>query len=92
LFNLRPSFCVILRFAIQPTLPTGHCIALSLGAERTMCANLGAAEHFGLGNLKNVALVDLNLARVVYVEAFFAFHSWDVAEKLARDAREGQDS
>ena len=35
----------------QEDLPTGHCIALVEGAERTLAANLGAANKFSAEDL-----------------------------------------
>ena len=36
---------------LQEDLPTGHCIALVEGAERTLAANLGAANKFSAQDL-----------------------------------------
>ena len=77
------------RFAIQEDHPTGHCVALVRGAERTLLAHPGAAEHFGLGDLESSGILrTLKTSRgedhiVVYVEGFFAIHSWDVTVRLA---------
>ena len=38
-------------FARQPGLATGHCIALVRGHERTLCANLGAANKYETADL-----------------------------------------
>ena len=39
------------REILQDDLPTGHCIALVEGAERTLAANLGAANKFSAEDL-----------------------------------------
>ena len=39
------------REILQDDLPTGHCIALVEGAERTLAANLGAANKFSKEDL-----------------------------------------
>ena len=39
------------REKLQDDLPTGHCIALVEGAERTLAANLGAANKFSAEDL-----------------------------------------
>ena len=36
---------------LKDDLPTGHCIALVEGAERTLAANLGAANKFSAEDL-----------------------------------------
>lgn len=43
--NLVNTDKVVTAFARQASLPTGHCIALVEGAERTLVANLGAANR-----------------------------------------------
>ena len=72
------------RLAVQAGLPTGHCIALVRGAERTLCANLGAATSYQLTDLwagDNQAL--LHQAKVIYVEGYFLSHSPDTTLELA---------
>jgi len=76
-------------FAIDPSLPTGHCIALVEGAERTLCANLGAANHYTSSHLwtdANIAL--LNNCKVIYVEGFFLDHSYEASLELAKFAQD----
>ena len=85
---------------IQDDLPTGHCIALVEGAERTLAANLGAANKFSVEDLwqgKNRTMlegakVELFLVvfeqdfpfKVIYVEGYFLSHSPEAAMELAR--------
>lgn len=65
-------------------LPTGHCINLVHGVERTMVANLGAANHFYLSDLQELDLESrLDNTRLVYVEGFFAIHSLDSFKAIA---------
>ena len=75
------------RFAIQENYPTGHCVALVRGAERTLLAHPGAADRFGLSDLESSGILRTLRASkervVVYVEGFFAIHSWDVTVRLA---------
>ena len=65
-------------------------MALVRGAERTLLAHPGAADHFGLSDLNSCGILRTLRARegerervVVYVEGFFAIHSWDVTVRLA---------
>jgi len=75
------------RLAEQVNHPTGHCIALVQGAERTLVANLGAANHYGLDdlNVDNIKLIQRS--QVIYVEGYFLIHSPEVTFKLAEFAR-----
>ena len=65
----------------NPSIPTGHCVALVHGEERTMVANLGAASQFDATNwtIEHRPLPDL-----LYVTGFFAHHSWKTAEKVVK--------
>ena len=65
-------------------------MALVRGAERTLLAHPGAADHFDLGDLDSSGILrTLKTSEegegriVVYVEGFFAIHSWDVTVRLA---------
>ena len=65
-------------------------MALVRGAERTLLAHPGAADHFGLSDLESSGILKTLRASkeegervVVYVEGFFAIHSWDVTVRLA---------
>jgi len=76
-------------FARQTDLPTGHCIALVEGVERTLVANLGAANRYSVSDLwagDNPAL--LQGCKVIYVEGFFLSHSPQAVMELARFAQE----
>ena len=65
-------------------------MALVRGEERTLLAHPGAADRFGLSDLKSSGILrtlraskDERKRVVVYVEGFFATHSWDVTVRLA---------
>ena len=78
-------------FAVQPDLPTGHCIALVRGAERTLAANLGAANSYQVGDLwAGDNLASLHHAKVIYVEGYFLSHSPDTTMELARFAQKNK--
>lgn len=76
---------VLTCFAENERLPTGHCINLVRDSERTMVANLGAANHFDARDFSALDL-DLRLSREavhVYVEGYFALHSPEVTRTVA---------
>jgi len=75
-------------FAKQNDLPTGHCIALVEGSERTLVANLGSANKYSIDDLwagNNQAL--LENCKVIYVEGYFLSHSPEASMELARFAQ-----
>ena len=75
---------VMTGFAVQPHLHTGHCIALVRGAERTLAANLGAANSYQVSDLwSGDNRARLLHAKVIYVEGYFLSHSPDTAMELA---------
>ena len=75
---------VMTAFAVQPQLPTGHCIALVRGAERTLAANLGAANSYQVSHLwSGDNQASLHHAKVIYVEGYFLSHSPETAMELA---------
>ena len=78
-------------FAKHSDLPTGHCIALVSGAERTLCANLGAANMYQPRHLwtkKNTNI--LRNTKVIYVEGFFLAHSFEASMELATFAQKNK--
>jgi len=86
--SLVNSDAVLTAFAKQEDLPTGHCIALVEGAERTLAANLGAANKFSAEDLwqgNNRTL--LEGSKVIYVEGYFLSHSPEATMELARFAQ-----
>merc|ERR1711894_398881 len=77
--SLVNSDAVLTAFAKQDDLPTGHCIALVEGAERTLAANLGAANKFSADDLwqgKNRTL--LEGAKVKHLRTFRQFVSYNL--------------
>ena len=69
------------RLSLSGSQPTGHCIDLVVGSERTLAANLGAAMTFDLGDYASLNLErDLMRTDLVYTTGFFASHSWDVVK------------
>jgi len=82
---------VLTTFARHEDLPTGHCIALVRGAERTLCANLGAANKYEVSDLwegDNRAV--LRNTKVIYVEGYFLTHSFEAAMELAHFAQKNK--
>jgi len=75
-------------FAKHQELSTGHCIALVDGAERTLCANLGAANKYDTSDLWNSTNEEILLnSKVIYVEGFFLAHSFTTSMELATFAQ-----
>ena len=69
-------------FARHPSLPTGHCIALVRGQERTLCANLGAANMYEVSDLE-ASKERLLGTKAIYVEGYFLSHSFEASMELA---------
>ena len=72
-----------LRYAIHPTLATGLCISIITDSCRSLVGNLGAAEVYTLDNLKNAKL-ELDTAKVLYIEGFFIPHGYEVAKEVIK--------
>ncbi len=52
----------------QLDLPTGHCVALVCGMERTLCAMVGAADRFTLEDYEALGVEQcVNEAAAVYL-------------------------
>ena len=82
---------VMTGFAVQPHLPTGHCIALVRGAERTLAANLGAANSYQVSHLwAGDNRARLHHAKVIYVEGYFLAHSPETTMELALFAQKNK--
>lgn len=82
---------VLTSFAKHQDLSTGHCIALVDGAERTLCANLGAASKYETEDLwtsKNTLV--LKSTKVIYVEGYFLAHSFTTTLELANYAHKNK--
>ncbi|KAA0203189.1 hypothetical protein HAZT_HAZT003811 [Hyalella azteca] len=84
------------------TESTGRCVALVLGVERCLCADIGAAnycppEHvfqdFSISDNASElrpCLEDMALAPLLYVEGYFITHSFDTALMIAKYAKENK--
>jgi len=82
---------VMTAFAKHQDLPTGHCIALVDGAERTLCANLGAASKYDTSDLWNSTNRPImQNTKVIYVEGYFLAHSFETSMELATFAQRNQ--
>ena len=69
---------------LHQDLPTGHCIALVRGSERTLCANLGAANKYDISDLWNSDRDNvLQNTKVIYVEGYFLTHRFETSMELA---------
>ena len=78
-------------FAKHSDLPTGHCIALVSGQERTLCASLGAATSYQARHLWSNNNRDMLLhTKVIYVEGYFLAHSFEATMELATFAQRNQ--
>ncbi|XP_012242193.1 adenosine kinase [Bombus impatiens] len=78
---------VDVRYAIHPTLPTGHCIALTSESTRSLVANIGAAGVYTLDDLKKTNL-SLDTIKIIYIEGFFLTHSFPLVKDLVKQAEE----
>lgn len=85
--NLVRSAGVDARYAVHPTLPTGHCIALTNESSRSLVANIGAAGVYTLDDLKK-SNISLDTIKIIYIEGFFITHSFPVAKELVKQAEE----
>ena len=73
------------RLVVVADQPTGHCLGLVQGDQRTLVANLGAAAHFQLDDLwAEDNRSSLGQSTIIYVEGFFLSHSPDVVLDLAK--------
>jgi adenosine kinase len=69
--------------------PTGTCAVLVTGHERSLVANIAAAEKFDINLLSDAtATAALAGAKAIYVTGFFLTHSPDAALRLAKMAAE----
>lgn len=89
LTNLVQKDNVITRFAEFEDHPTGHCLALANNQERTLIANIGAANYYTLKHLveHEELLFHSKNVSIIYVEGFFMSHSPEVTIYLAENCR-----
>ena len=73
------------RLSLVAGQPTGHCLGLVQGDERTLCANIGAAAHYSPAHLwAEGNRARLGQATMVLVEGFFLSHSPEVVMEIAK--------
>lgn len=84
---LVKSAGVDVRYAVHPTLSTGHCIALTNELTRSLVANIGAAGVYTLDDLKKSDL-SLDTIKIIYIEGFFLTHSFPTVKALVKQAEE----
>ncbi|KAF2367106.1 Carbohydrate kinase PfkB [Trinorchestia longiramus] len=88
---------VVTRLLEVSTESTGRCVALVLGAERCLCADVGAAnycppEHVFHNPDAEAAelqprVTEMLTAQLLYVEGYFITHSFDTALMVAKFAK-----
>ncbi|KAL7641272.1 UNVERIFIED_CONTAM: hypothetical protein RMT77_008410 [Armadillidium vulgare] len=83
---------VVTHFVYVKDKPTGTCSALVLGAQRCLCADIGAAavckpSHVFQGDSCKL-LHSLGSPHVIYLEGYFITHSFDTTMKIASYCRE----
>lgn len=80
------------RYIIQDSYATGISVDLVRGADRSLVANIGAAEHFTVQDFvrDNKYLQSLNKTDYVYVEGFFLTHRVDIAKYILNYCTENQ--
>lgn len=80
---------VFVSYQKHPTIPTGTCAVLVHGGERSLIANLSAANTFSLSHLETPEAVTLiESADIFYVTGFFLTVSVDSVLKLGKHAVE----
>jgi len=80
---------VLVNYMKNPSVPTGTCAVLINGGERSLVANLGAANTFLPSHLETEASRNLiNRAKVFYSAGFFLTSSTESLLAIARHANE----
>jgi len=78
---------VNVKYQINPNYPTGTCAVLITGTNRSLCADLGAANHFSIDHLKNNDNWKLvEKAKYYYVSGFFLTVSVESILEVAKHA------
>jgi adenosine kinase len=71
--------------------PTGTCAVLITGKDRSLVANLGAANNFHVSHLSKPDIAALlEKAKYFYIEGFFLTHGVESALYVAKHAAETQ--
>jgi adenosine kinase len=80
---------VLTNFRIDPETPTGTCGVLVHGGERSLIANLAAANKFTETHLDtDLAKAMVDSARIIYISGFFLTVSPDSIQRVAKQAAE----
>lgn len=93
-FLSTPSSCKLLlalfyRYKYHDDYPTGSCLALINGENRSLIGHLGAANMYEPSDLLQHMEI-LDQVNIIYIESFFISHSYDVALillKLCQDKK-----
>jgi adenosine kinase len=78
---------VLVSYQKSKELPTGTCAVLINKRERSLCANLGAANSFSLSHLETKEAADIiNRGKIFYISGFFLTVSIESILHIARHA------
>ncbi|XP_069702765.1 uncharacterized protein [Periplaneta americana] len=69
------------RYAYHEGVPTGSCLALISGENRSLIGHLGAANIYKPSDLTH-HMQTLHQVNIIYIESFFISHSYDAALAL----------
>ncbi|XP_057665181.1 uncharacterized protein LOC130899324 [Diorhabda carinulata] len=87
LYDEATSSGVNVRYQYNEKEPTGTCGVLLTGHNRSLCANLGSANHFTIDHLKNEENEKLiDTAQFYYVSGFFLTVNPEAQMELAKVA------
>jgi adenosine kinase len=79
---------VALHYMVEPTVPTGTCACLIINKERSLVANLAAANHFKTSHLEtNEMKAVLDRARYFYIEGYFITSGFAAIEHIGDHCR-----
>jgi adenosine kinase len=80
---------VVTHYLVDETIPTGTCAVLVKEKERSLVANLGAAEAYKESHLESSEIkAALETTKFIYATSFFLTHSAPVVLKLAQHAHQ----
>jgi adenosine kinase len=87
--NLGQQSGLNVQYFVDETTPTGTCAALVTGNERSLIANLGAANNFKFEYLKSETIQKyIEAAKYFYIEGFFLTVCPEGIEYLGKHAAE----
>lgn len=76
---------VLVSYQRSPDMPTGTCAVLINGGERSLCANLGAANTFSHSHLETPEATEIiNRGKIFYISGFFLTVSIESILHIAR--------